>query len=49
MYTMNKTDINIRKSGKTFVKKVKKCTANKGDYSCTIWGSPWCDECALYK
>lgn len=29
--------------------KVKKCTAQKGDYPCTIFGCPWCDECALYK
>lgn len=29
--------------------KVKKCTAKKGDYPCTIWGCPWCNECALYK
>lgn len=26
-----------------------KCTANKGDYPCTIFGSSSCYQCALYK
>jgi hypothetical protein len=29
--------------------KIKKCTANKGDYPCTIHGCSWCKDCALYK
>jgi len=29
--------------------KTKKCTAQKGDYPCTILGCHWCNECVLYK
>ena len=29
--------------------KTKSCTAKKCDFTCTVWGSPWCSECALYR
>lgn len=28
---------------------MRKCTAKKGEFSCTVWGSPWCKDCAKYK
>jgi hypothetical protein len=42
------TIVNSPVDTKTIVNQ-KKCSAKKGDYPCTIFGSPWCDDCALYK